>query len=360
MSVRVLVVDDSAVVREILTRELARDPEIEIVGSAPDPYVARDKIVLLKPDVVTLDLEMPRMDGIAFLRKLMRYYPLPVIVVSSLTEAGSAMALEALEAGAVDVLCKPGGPRTVGQLAEELVSKVKTAAHARVRPIVPRPRSAVAPQKLAMTRTTETVVAIGASTGGTQALQVLLAALPADAPGVLVVQHMPEHFTRSLAERLDRTCAVRVCEAEDGDTLSVGRVLIAPGNRHMVLRRSGASYCVSIKGGPLVNHHRPSVDVLFKSVAQFAGANAVGVILTGMGADGAQGLKAMREAGAETVAQDEASCVVFGMPREAIALGAVSHVAPLESIAGLVVSLADVPHSQPLDASADRAPSPGE
>jgi two-component system, chemotaxis family, protein-glutamate methylesterase/glutaminase len=340
VSVRVLVVDDSAVVREILTRELSRDAEIEIVGAAPDPYVARDKIVLLKPDVVTLDLEMPRMDGIAFLRKLMRYYPLPVIVVSSLTAQGSAMALEALEAGAVDVLCKPGASHTVAQLTEELTRKVKAAAHARVRPIVPRPRPTAETPSLAMTETTQKVIAIGASTGGTQALQEVLGSLPADTPGILVVQHMPETFTRSLAERLDKTCAVRVREASDGDTLTAGRVLIAPGNRHMVLRRSGASYHVSVKSGPLVNHHRPSVDVLFRSVAQYAGANAIGVIMTGMGADGAEGLRLMREAGARTIAQDEASCVVFGMPREAINRGAAMHVLPLESIGHGIITLA--------------------
>lgn len=341
VSVRLLVVDDSAVVREVLSRELGRDPDIEVVGTAPDPFVARDKIVMLKPDVITLDLEMPRMDGIAFLRKLMRYYPMPVIVVSSLTPEGSAMALEALEAGAVDVMCKPGPSYTVGELTEQLAATIKAAAHARVRPrTVDDDTHTAAPVRLSMTQTTNKVVAIGASTGGTQALQDVLTAMPANAPGIVIVQHMPEHFTRSLAERLNKLCAFEVKEAVDGDTVTPGRALIAPGNQHMVLRRSGANYFVNVKTGPLVNHHRPSVDVLFKSVAQYAGANAVGVIMTGMGSDGAEGLKKMLDAGAATVAQDERSCVVFGMPKEAIARGAAQHVVPLMSIAGTVLQLA--------------------
>jgi two-component system chemotaxis response regulator CheB len=335
--IRVLVVDDSAVVREVFSRELARDPAIEVVGAVPDPYVARDEIVRLEPDVVTLDVEMPRMDGITFLRKLMRYHPMPVIIVSSLTQKGGSLALEALESGAVDVMCKPGSAYAVGDMSIELREKVKAAAGARLR--VPS-ASSVAPARLSLSKTTHVVVAIGASTGGCQALQAVLSAMPANAPGIVVVQHMPEHFTRSFAERLNGLCAMEVKEAEDGDTVSPGRVLIAPGNRHMLLSRSGAVYQVTVKDGPLVSRHRPSVDVLFKSVARFAGSNAVGAILTGMGNDGAAGLKEMRTAGAATVAQDEASCVVFGMPKEAIKLEAAAHILPLDSIAGKLLELA--------------------
>ncbi len=334
---RVLVVDDSAVVREILKRELSLDPSIEVVGSAPDPFSARDMIVELKPDVLTLDIEMPRMDGLTFLRKLMRFHPMPVIVVSSLTPKGGELALEAMEAGAVEVLCKPGAAYSVGEAALELADKIKAAAQARV---VPRSASVSAPTRLSMTRTTHRIVAVGASTGGTQALQDVLTALPADAPGIAIVQHMPEHFTRAFADRLNSLCAMEVKEAEDGDTLAPGRVLIAPGNRHMVLRRSGATYFVQVKDGPLVSRHRPSVDVLFRSAARYAGRNAVGVLLTGMGSDGAEGLLEMRKAGAETVAQDEQSCVVFGMPKEAIALGAATHVSPLGQMPGRILQLA--------------------
>jgi two-component system chemotaxis response regulator CheB len=341
MSTRVLVVDDSAVVRQILARELSRDPDLEVVGTAMDPFVARDKIVALRPDVVTLDVEMPRMDGITFLKKLMRYHPMPVVIVSSLTPAGGELALEAVEAGAVDVLAKPGGAYSVGDMSVELIDKVKAAARARVaRSNGTRAAESAAPRTLAMTRTTNKVVAIGASTGGTQALQAILAALPVDAPGVLVAQHMPEYFTRSFADRLQQICAVDVSEARDGDAVTPGRVLIAPGNRHLLLVRSGARYHVRVKNGPLVSRHRPSVDVLFKSVAQHAGRNAIGVILTGMGDDGASGLERMREAGAATIAQDEATCVVFGMPKEAIARGAVQHVVALPDIPASIVDLA--------------------
>jgi len=341
MTIRVLVVDDSAVVRQIFERELSRDPQIEVVGTAPDPYIARDKIVTLKPDVVTLDVEMPRMDGITFLRKLMQHYPLPVIVVSSLTARGGELALEALSAGAVEVMSKPGAAYAVGDMSVELVDKIKAAARVRVRPGArPAPRAEPHPTaRLAMTRTTNKVVAIGASTGGTQALQEVLTALPAASPGIVIVQHMPEHFTKSFADRLNSLSAMEVKEAVDGDTVAPGKALLAPGNYHMLLRRSGAMYYVEVKPGPLVNRHRPSVDVLFKSVARYAGANAVGVILTGMGADGADGLKLMRDAGAATIAQDEASSVVFGMPKEAIARGGAGTVAPLDQIAGNILRL---------------------
>ncbi len=339
--VRVLIVDDSAVVRGIFERELARDDAIEVVGVAADPFIARDKIVTLKPDVITLDVEMPRMDGITFLRKLMHYYPMPVVVVSSLTPAGGELALEALAAGAVDVLCKPGSAYMVGDMSAELCEKVKAAFHAVVRKPTAKPEGKpAAPQRLSMTLTTNKVVAIGASTGGTEALAKVLSVLPANAPGVVVVQHMPEHFTRSFAERLDGLCAMNVKEAEDGDRVVPGRVLIAPGNYHMLLGRSGANYFVQVRSGPLVGRHRPSINVLFKSVARYAGRNAIGVIMTGMGADGTDGLREMKAQGARTVAQDKDSCVVFGMPKVAIEIGAVDHVAPLDAIARTILDLA--------------------
>ncbi|HPH02752.1 MAG TPA: chemotaxis response regulator protein-glutamate methylesterase [Spirochaetota bacterium] len=344
--IRVLIVDDSAVVRQILERELQKDPDIEVVGTAPDPYVARDRIVRLKPDVLTLDIEMPRMDGLTFLRRLMHYFPLPVVIVSSLTAKGGALAMEALDSGAVEVMCKPGASYSVGDMAIEIIEKIKAAAMVRVE----RRESGgvgqsgreqnAAPQRLSMTQTTNKVLAIGTSTGGTEALRKILPRLPGNAPGIVIVQHMPEHFTRSFAQHLNEMCAIDVKEAEDGDTVAPGKALIAPGNYHMLLQRSGAMYYVQVKQGPLVNRHRPSVDVLFKSVARYAGANAVGVIMTGMGADGAAGLKEMREAGARTVAQDEASCVVFGMPKEAIAMGGAEFVEPLARIPERMLELA--------------------
>ncbi len=336
--IRVLIVDDSAMVRQILTRELARDPELEVIGAAPDPFVARDMIVALKPDVLTLDIEMPRMDGLCFLGKLMQYSPMPVIILSSLTGQGSALALDALNSGAVEVMCKPGPSYSVGDMSVALVEKIKAASRVRVSGKVERPAAPVT--RLALAKTTHKVVAVGASTGGTQALQTFLTALPSNSPGIVIVQHMPEHFTRSFAERLDSLCEIEVKEAETGDTVAPGRALIAPGNYHMLMRRSGANYIVDVKSGPLIGRHRPSVDILFKSVAAYAGANAIGVLMTGMGADGAQGLKLMHDAGAETIAQDEASCVVFGMPKAAIDLGAASRVVPLDNIAREVLRLA--------------------
>lgn len=336
MAVKVLIVDDSATVRTIFQRELAKDPDIEVVGTAPDPFVARDLIVRLQPDVLTLDIEMPRMDGLTFLRKLMQHYPLPVIIVSSLTPQGGEMAMEALGAGAVDVVCKPGTAYTVGDLTQRLADQVKAAATVNVRRRAvtsgppPKPRTA-------LTRTTNQVVAIGASTGGTQALQRLLCALPHNAPGILIVQHMPEHFTKSFADRLNELCAIEVKEAVDGDSVTPGRALIAPGNFHLVLQRDGARFVAGVRSGPLVNRHRPSVDVLFRSFARYAGRNAVGAILTGMGGDGAKGLLEMKQAGAHTIAQDEDSCVVFGMPREAIALGAADEVVTLDSVADRIL-----------------------
>ncbi|GBU21530.1 chemotaxis response regulator protein-glutamate methylesterase [Fibrobacteres bacterium R8-0-B4] len=338
MKVRVLVVDDSAVVRQILTREFSKDKDIEVVGTAPDPYVARDKIVQLNPDVITLDVEMPRMDGVTFLRKLMKHHPIPVIIVSSLTAAGSELAMEALQYGAVDVMCKPGTAYSVGDMSEILIQKIKAAAMVdmRKRADMIKEREATAsepPKRLAMTKTTNKIIAIGASTGGTEAIKDVLVSFPAGAPGTVIVQHMPEYFTKSFAERLNSNCEIDVKEAENGDRVIPGRALLAPGNKHMVLKRSGAQYLVELKDGPLVFHQRPAVEVLFNSVAQYAGANAVGMILTGMGKDGAKGLLAMKEAGAYTIVQDEASSVVWGMPGEAFKLGAATIVLPLKKIA---------------------------
>jgi two-component system chemotaxis response regulator CheB len=341
MATRVLIVDDSAFVRRILARELSTFAGVDVIGTAADPYAARDLIVRLKPDVITLDVEMPRMDGITFLRKLMKYRPMPVVIVSSLTPEGGVLALEAIEAGAVEVMAKPGAAYTVGEMAAELAEKVRAAGKVRMRREI-RGRSSrpETPVRLSLARTTNVIVAIGASTGGTQALHEILTRLPANSPGMVVAQHMPEHFTRAFADRLSAACAVEVKEAEDGDVVGIGRVLIAPGNRHMLLRRSGATYRVEVKDGPMVMHHRPSIDVLFKSVALYAGANAVGVLLTGMGADGAEGLARMHAADAATIAQDEATSVVFGMPHEAIKLGAADEVVALPSIAGRILALA--------------------
>ena len=326
---KVLIVDDSAIVRKIFTEVLSRQPDLEVVGTAPDPYVARDKIVQTRPDVITLDVEMPRMDGLSFLKKIMHYYPMPVIIVSSLTPRGSKMALEALELGAVEVLAKPDGAFSVGELGVELVEKIRAAAHIRFNP--KKPTEAVPPstKPSPLTQTTEKIIAIGASTGGTEAIKDILLQLPSNTPGMVIVQHMPPKFTTAFAERLNQQCAMEVKEAQDGDSVTTGRALLAPGNYHMLLKRSGARYYVQVKSGPPVQHQRPSVDVLFNSAALSGGANVIGVILTGMGADGAEGLLAMKERGAYTIAQDEASCVVFGMPKEAIKRGATHKVLPL-------------------------------
>ncbi|NCC49665.1 MAG: chemotaxis response regulator protein-glutamate methylesterase [Spartobacteria bacterium] len=336
--VKVLIVDDSAVVRRVFTEELNRDPEIQIVGSAPDPYVARDKIVNLQPDVLLLDIEMPRMDGITFLRKLMHYRPMPIIIVSSLTEKGGALALEAINAGAIDVLCKPGSAYSVADMSVALRDKIKAAAHACLDKRPPPIKPDEQPNRLSMTKTTAKVLAIGASTGGTQAIEKVLIRLPYNAPGTVVTQHMPEHFTTSFAERLNSFCAMEVREAKDNDSVIPGVALIAPGNYHMVLRRSGARYYVQVRTGPLVHHQRPSVEVMFKSVAKYAGANAIGVILTGMGRDGAIGLKTMREAGAYTIAQDKHSCVVYGMPAEAAKIDAACDILPLDRIPSAIIN----------------------
>jgi two-component system, chemotaxis family, protein-glutamate methylesterase/glutaminase len=338
--IRVLVVDDSAIVRKVLTQRLNECEGIEVIGSAPDPYIARDKIVALEPDVLTLDVEMPRMDGITFIRKLMQYHPMPVIILSSLTPQGSGTALEALEAGAIEVISKPGPSYSVGELCDTLAEKIKLASKAKVSGSV-RAVNVAAPKKhLSMTETTNKILAIGASTGGVQALSCVLSQLPTNCPGVVVVQHMPAKFTTSFANRLNNECQVHVKEAQDGDHVIPGQVLIAPGGFHMRLCRSGAIYYVEIKDGPMVCRQKPSVDVLFESVAKYAGVNAVGAILTGMGEDGAAGLLSMRKAGARTIAQDETSCVVFGMPKEAIELGAAELIVPLSDIANKMIRFA--------------------
>jgi len=342
--IRVLIVDDSASVREVLSGIVATEPDMEVMAAAGDPFAAAKIIQQEIPDVIMLDLEMPRMDGLTFLRKLMAQRPIPCVMCSTLLEAGSETMYAALEAGAVAVIQKPrfDAKRGLMDARASVTDALREAARS-----TPRRRAAASePQKKlnadvilpapvatrSLTHTTEKVVCIGASTGGTEQLREVLEALPADSPGLVIVQHMPEHFTGAFARRLDGLCAIDVKEAQDGDAVRVGLALIAPGNKHMVLQRSGARYHVSIKDGPLVSRHRPSVDVLFRSAAQFAGPNALGIIMTGMGDDGAQGLLEMRKAGASTMAQNEETCIVFGMPKEAIALGAAERVAPLGSI----------------------------
>jgi two-component system, chemotaxis family, protein-glutamate methylesterase/glutaminase len=338
MMVKVLIVDDSALVRRVFSEELNRDSGIEVVGTAPDPYVARDKIVALSPDVLTLDIEMPRMDGLTFLRKLMKHHPMPVIVVSSLTPKGGEMAMQALEIGALEVMCKPGEAYTVGEMSKDLAAKIKQVSGIQVKARMTPDSIPIKPME-ALTKTTQKVLAIGASTGGTEALKEVLMRFPPNAPGTVIVQHMPEKFTKAFSERLNGLCAIEVREAKSGDTVRPGLALIAPGNFHMTLQRSGAVYSVAVKDGPRVHHQRPAVDVLFNSVARYAGANAIGVILTGMGSDGADGLLAMREAGAKTVAQDAASCVVYGMPKEAVARGAVEKSVTLLDIPSAIMRL---------------------
>jgi two-component system chemotaxis response regulator CheB len=339
---KVLIVDDSAIVRQVLSKELSKANDIEVVGTAPDPYIARDKILELKPDVMTLDIEMPRMDGITFLKKIMTYYPIPTIIVSSLTPKGSELALEALSIGAIDVICKPGSAYTVGDIANILIDQIRAAAridmkkHLSIRKSPP----VKSESKLSITKTTNKIIAIGASTGGTVALENVLLSMPSNAPAIVIVQHMPERFTKSFADRLNTICNITVKEAENGDSVVSGTALIAPGNFHMVVKRSGARYYVEIIGGPPVHHQRPSVEVMFDSVAKYVGANAVGVILTGMGADGARGLLNMKSNGAKTIAQDEATSVVWGMPGEAVKLGAADYVLPLDKIAETALKLA--------------------
>ena len=338
--IKVLIVDDSAVVRSILTSELSRHKDIEVIGTAVDPYVARDKIVKLRPDVITLDIEMPRMDGLSFLAKLMKHLPMPVVVVSSLTPKNSDTALKALELGAVEVLGKPGGSYSTQDISRSLANAIRAAASAKIQktPAKGEGAAGVTLIKPIQFKTTHQIIAIGASTGGTKAIETVLTSMPANAPATVIVQHMPEAFTRAFAERLNQICRMEVREARDNDHAIPGLALIAPGNYHMLLKRSGGNYLVRIKDGPRVHYQRPSVDILFQSVAKSAGRNAVGAILTGMGADGAKGLLAMKESGSYTIAQDEATSVVFGMPKEAIALGAADKIVPLPLIAQKIIA----------------------
>jgi two-component system chemotaxis response regulator CheB len=339
--IKVLIVDDSAIVRKVFSQELSKYPDIEIVGTAPDPFVARDKILRLKPDVITLDVEMPRMDGVTFLRKLMKYYPIPVIIVSSLTQKGGKLTLEALDIGAVEVIAKPGGSFSVGDMSGQLLEKIRAASKVKMSRENKnfRPESEKAEPMKALAETSHKIIAIGASTGGTEALKEVLSKMPVNSPGILVVQHMPAKFTSAFAERLDSLCQIRVREAKDGDSVIPGTALIAPGNLHMILRRSGARYYVEVKNGPMVHHQRPAVDILFKSTAKYAGPNSIGAILTGMGVDGAAGLLEMKQAGAGTIAQDEDTCVVFGMPKESIKLGAVDKVVPIYQVAHEIIKM---------------------
>lgn len=350
--IKVLIVDDSALVRQTLQDILSADAHIEVMGTASDPFIAAEKIKREIPDVITLDVEMPRMDGITFLQKLMTQHPIPVVICSSLTDSHSETTLKALEYGAVDIIQKPllGTKQFLEESRVRICDAVKAASQAKVRHLTERRKvepkltadAVIAKPTKAMIETTEKVVVVGASTGGTEALRVFLEVLPPDAPPIAIVQHMPEHFTAAFAKRLDGICRISVKEAEDNDTLIRGRALVAPGNRHMLLKRSGARYYVEIKDGPLVCRHRPSVDVLFRSAARYAGKNCVGVIMTGMGDDGAKGMAEMKEAGAVTIAQDEKSCVVFGMPNEAIKRGAVDRVVSLGNIAGELLRICGV------------------
>jgi len=353
--IKVLVVDDSSVVRQTLASLLTSDEHIEVIGVASDPFIAAQKMRSMAPDVITLDIEMPRMDGITFLKKLMEQRPIPVVICSTLTENNSQSALKALEYGAAEIITKPklGTKQFLEESRVQICDAVKAAAMTRVkrrkiacevklREKLTADAMLAKPTNRAMVRTTEKVVVVGASTGGTEALRIFLEALPADSPGIVIVQHMPENFTSNFAKRLDSICAVSVKEAKHGDSVLRGRVLIAPGNRHLLLKRSGARYYVEIKDGPLVSRHRPSVDVLFRSAARYAGPNAIGVIMTGMGDDGARGMQEMKEAGAVlTIAQDEETSVVFGMPREAIRRNAVDKTLPISSIPAAVLSAAE-------------------
>lgn len=347
--IKVLVVDDSAIVRKLLTEAITSEPDLEVVGTAPDPYIARDKILSLQPDVLTLDVEMPRMDGLTFLKKVMQYRPLPVIIISSLGQASCQVALDALKHGAVEVLAKPGGPYSVGELRTSLAGKIRAAAAARLqaRPAVtttPVPVAAPTPPRPISTAfDANAIIAIGASTGGTEALKEVLMHLPPNSPGIVITQHIPPVFSRAFAQRLNEICPMEVKEAADGDVVAPGRALIAPGNFHMLLRKGPEGYRVQVKDGPQVCYQRPSVDVMFSSVADVAGAATVAAILTGMGSDGAQGMLKLKRAGARTIAQDEASCVVFGMPREAIKLGVVDKVVPLNHVAGTILRELHVP-----------------
>ncbi|MBP6638507.1 MAG: chemotaxis response regulator protein-glutamate methylesterase [Sulfuritalea sp.] len=352
--IKVMIVDDSAVVRQVNRETIERESDMEVIGMASDPIYALEKMKSQWPDVLVIDIEMPRMDGLTFLRKIMSEHPTPTIVCSSLAEKGAAATMEALSAGALAIITKPrmGVKQFLQSSADDLAGAVRAAARANMSHVARRATAGAPPPKLtadamlaaqaastrAMAETTDRVVAIGTSTGGTQALEAVLTRLPNVGSGIVIVQHMPEKFTAMFAERLDSLCKLEVREARNGDRIMPGRALIAPGGRHMMLRRSGAQYYVEVADGPLVNRHKPSVDVLFRSVAQIAGRNALGVIMTGMGDDGARGMKEMHDAGARTVAEDESTCVVFGMPREAIKLGGVDRIVPLDAIPGEIIA----------------------
>ena len=344
--IKVMIIDDSAVVRRVLTELLEKESDIQVVATATDPYLAAKKLTQVIPDVVILDIEMPRMDGLTFLKKLMSQHPLPVVICSSQAQDGSGNALQALEYGAVDIICKP--QLGVGEFIKDsqvtIVDAIRAASSSKgqfewKKPSSNRPLSPSIQGKEHL-ETTDKVAVIGASTGGTEALRCFLQAMPADGPGMVIVQHMPEQFTASFARRLNDLCAMTVKEAENHDSVVRGRVLIAPGNHHVELRRSGARYYVTVRSGPLVCRHRPSVDVLFHSAARSAGGNAIGVIMTGMGSDGAEGMLALHNSGASTIAQDESSCVVYGMPKEAVKHGGVQQIAPLEELSPLVLRAA--------------------
>lgn len=348
--IKVLIVDDSAVVRQVLTAKLMTDPAIEVMGAAPDPLFAWERMQRAWPDVVVLDVEMPRMDGITFLRKIMAEHPTPVVICSTLTEKGAETTMQALSAGAVAIITKPkaGLKQFLEDSSSDLVGAVKAAALANVRRLNSSPTlqpkakltadAMITAGTQAMAQTTERIVVIGTSTGGTQALEAVLTQLPRVTPGIVIVQHMPEKFTSAFANRLNSLCEIEVREAADNDRVVPGRALIAPGGRHMILKRSGAQYHVEVADGPLVNRHKPSVDVLFRSAAKYAGKNALGIIMTGMGDDGARGMKEMHDMGAKTLAQDEASCVVYGMPKEAVKLGGVNRSVALENIAHEIIA----------------------
>jgi two-component system, chemotaxis family, protein-glutamate methylesterase/glutaminase len=341
--IRVLIVDDSAIVRRALSDIIGAQPDMEVAGTASDPYVARDKILALNPDVLTLDIEMPRMDGLTFLKKLMRHRPMPVVVISSLGQASSRATIEALQSGAVDVVAKPGGPYSVSELRDRLAQSIRVAVVAHLQPPAgghsPNPVKRPAVAGIEPNRRAPSIIAIGASTGGVEALRSVLVELPAEMPPIVIVQHIPAVFSAEFARRLDSTCRLRVKEAVDGDPLVVGWVHIAPGNFHMRVCNTGGAWRVLVGDGPQVHFQRPAVDILFESVAKEAGRSAIGVLLTGMGADGAAGLLKMKQAGASTIAQNEASCVVFGMPREAIRMGAVDDILPLDQIAGMLTRI---------------------
>ena len=352
--IKVMIVDDSAVVRQSVRQILEREPGIEVIGAASDPVFALGHMQRQWPDVIVLDIEMPRMDGLTFLKKIMSERPTPVVICSSLAESGASATMQALASGAVAIITKPklGVKQFLEDSSNDVVQAVKAAARANARRLAPPTPSATPAPRLSaeavisaaglgsgasMLRTTERLVAIGTSTGGTQALEAVLRRMPATAAGIVIVQHMPERFTAMFAERLNSLCEIEVREARHGDRVIPGLALIAPGGKHMMLARSGAQYRVEVVDGPLINRHRPSVDVLFRSCAKFAGKNAVGVIMTGMGDDGARGLKEMHDAGSATIAEDESTCVVFGMPKEAIRLGAVDRVLPLDEIAAAIL-----------------------